>query len=111
LRTAENSRIALRWSDQSILRFGALTELEILPSKSPHTLLACACARATSLPPAFSWVNAKAIVDVAGEPGHMDIAFAWGDEFQRGRANTSGATSSQNMPLRWSFSDGISKIQ
>ena len=29
--TAENSRVALRWSDQSIVPFGASTELEILP--------------------------------------------------------------------------------
>jgi hypothetical protein len=31
LHTAANSRVALRWSDQSILTFGASTELEILP--------------------------------------------------------------------------------
>ena len=37
LRTGANSRIALRWSDQSILSFGALTELEILPPDSPDT--------------------------------------------------------------------------
>ncbi len=33
LRTGPNSRVALRWSDQSIVTFGASTELEILP---PH---------------------------------------------------------------------------
>ncbi|MCX6896129.1 MAG: FecR domain-containing protein [Verrucomicrobia bacterium] len=33
LRTGPNSRCALRWSDQSIISFGASTELEILP---PH---------------------------------------------------------------------------
>ncbi len=33
LRTGANSRLALRWSDQSVLPVGALTELEILP---PH---------------------------------------------------------------------------
>jgi len=31
LRTGANTRIALRWSDQSVISFGALTELEILP--------------------------------------------------------------------------------
>ena len=34
LRTGVNSRVALRWSDQSIVPFGASTELEILP---PHS--------------------------------------------------------------------------
>src|SRR5437867_3260653 len=34
LRTGPNSRVTLRWSDQSVASFGALTELEILP---PHT--------------------------------------------------------------------------
>src|SRR5262245_12434050 len=33
LRTATNSRVALRWSDRSVVSFGASTELEILP---PH---------------------------------------------------------------------------
>ena len=33
--TAENSRVALRWSDQSIVPFGASTELEILPPDAP----------------------------------------------------------------------------
>ena len=37
LRTGANSRIALRWSDQSVLLFGALTELEILPPDSSNT--------------------------------------------------------------------------
>ncbi|MEI6197402.1 MAG: FecR family protein, partial [Verrucomicrobiota bacterium] len=31
IHTADNSRVALRWSDQSIVPFGAATELEILP--------------------------------------------------------------------------------
>lgn len=35
IRTAENSRVALRWSDQSIVPFGASTELEILPPDAP----------------------------------------------------------------------------
>jgi len=35
IRTGENSRVALRWSDQSIVPFGASTELEILPPDSP----------------------------------------------------------------------------
>jgi Tfp pilus assembly protein PilF len=34
IHTADNSRVALRWSDQSILPFGAATELEILPPDS-----------------------------------------------------------------------------
>jgi tetratricopeptide (TPR) repeat protein len=34
LRTGENSRVALRWSDQSIVPFGASTELEVLPPNS-----------------------------------------------------------------------------
>jgi Tfp pilus assembly protein PilF len=33
LRTGPNSRVFIHWSDQSVLSFGALTELEILP---PH---------------------------------------------------------------------------
>ena len=33
--TADNSRVALRWSDQSVVPFGASTELEILPPDSP----------------------------------------------------------------------------
>jgi Tfp pilus assembly protein PilF len=37
LRTAADSRVALRWSDQSILSFGASTEIEILPPDSPDT--------------------------------------------------------------------------
>jgi tetratricopeptide (TPR) repeat protein len=35
LRTGANSRIALRWSDQSVIAFGASTELEILPPRTP----------------------------------------------------------------------------
>jgi Tfp pilus assembly protein PilF len=35
LRTSANSRIALRWSDQSVIAFGASTELEVLPPPSP----------------------------------------------------------------------------
>ena len=35
IHTAENSRVALRWSDQSIVPFGASTELEILPPDAP----------------------------------------------------------------------------
>ena len=35
LRTGANSRVALRWSDQSVITFGASTELEILPPHSP----------------------------------------------------------------------------
>ncbi|MEI9962529.1 MAG: TonB-dependent receptor [Limisphaerales bacterium] len=34
LRTGANSRIALRWSGQSVISFGAMTELEILPPES-----------------------------------------------------------------------------
>ena len=34
IHTADNSRVALRWSDQSIVPFGASTELEILPPDS-----------------------------------------------------------------------------
>jgi hypothetical protein len=35
IHTAANSRVALRWSDQSIVPFGASTELEILPPDAP----------------------------------------------------------------------------
>jgi Tfp pilus assembly protein PilF len=35
LRTGANSRIALRWSDQSVIVFGASTELEVLPPRAP----------------------------------------------------------------------------
>lgn len=35
LRTGPNSRVALRWSDQSVVAFGALTEIEILPPHAP----------------------------------------------------------------------------
>src|SRR5262245_25026715 len=31
LRTSANSRVTLRWSDQSVVPFGSLTEIEILP--------------------------------------------------------------------------------
>ena len=34
LRTGHNSRVALRWSDQSVVPFGASTELEILPPQN-----------------------------------------------------------------------------
>jgi Tfp pilus assembly protein PilF len=34
VRTGANSRVALRWSDQSVVPFGASTELEILPPNS-----------------------------------------------------------------------------
>ncbi len=34
LRTGANSRVALLWSDQSVVPFGASTELEILPPDS-----------------------------------------------------------------------------
>lgn len=35
LSTGPNSRVTIRWSDQSILRFGAETEIEILPPRAP----------------------------------------------------------------------------
>jgi Tfp pilus assembly protein PilF len=38
IHTAANSRIALRWSDQSVLLFSASTELEILPPDSSGNL-------------------------------------------------------------------------
>lgn len=37
LRTGPNSRMALRWSDQSVVPFGALTEVEILPPSAAGT--------------------------------------------------------------------------
>src|SRR5882672_5561202 len=37
LRTGPNSRATLRWSDQSVVPFGALTEIEILPANQPET--------------------------------------------------------------------------
>ena len=36
LRTGANSRIALLWSDRSVVSFGALTEVEVLPPDSAH---------------------------------------------------------------------------
>ncbi len=36
LRTGPNSRVLLRWSDQSVVPFGALTEIEILPAHQPE---------------------------------------------------------------------------
>ena len=36
LRTGANTRVALRWSDQSIISFDALTEIEILPPAAPN---------------------------------------------------------------------------
>ncbi|HTB82641.1 MAG TPA: TonB-dependent receptor [Candidatus Sulfotelmatobacter sp.] len=36
IRTGRDSRVALRWSDQSIIAFGASTELEILPPNSSN---------------------------------------------------------------------------
>ncbi len=38
LRTGPNSRVTLRWSDQSVVPFGALTEIEILPPALPGSL-------------------------------------------------------------------------
>lgn len=38
LRTGPNSRVTLLWSDQSVVPFGALTELEILPPDQPGSL-------------------------------------------------------------------------
>lgn len=35
LRTGPNSRVVLRWSDQSVVPFGALSEIEILPPDAP----------------------------------------------------------------------------
>lgn len=34
LRTAPNSRVALRWSDQSVVPIGAITEIEVLPPQA-----------------------------------------------------------------------------
>jgi hypothetical protein len=34
LRTGANSRMALLWSDRSVVSFGALTEVEVLPPNS-----------------------------------------------------------------------------
>jgi Tfp pilus assembly protein PilF len=36
LRTGTDSRVAFRWSDQSIMQFNASTELEVLPPDSPN---------------------------------------------------------------------------
>jgi len=36
LRTGANSRVALLWSDRSVVSFGALTEIEVLPPDSPN---------------------------------------------------------------------------
>jgi hypothetical protein len=38
LRTGEDSRVTLRWSDQSVLSFAALTEIEILPPDKTDSL-------------------------------------------------------------------------
>ncbi len=38
LRTGVNSRVAIRWSDQCVIAFGASTELEIEPPPSPEAL-------------------------------------------------------------------------
>ena len=38
LRTGSNSRVTLRWSDQSVVPFGALSEIEILPPDKPDSL-------------------------------------------------------------------------
>ncbi len=38
IHTAADSRVALRWSDRSIVPFGASTELEILPPDAPGSL-------------------------------------------------------------------------
>jgi tetratricopeptide (TPR) repeat protein len=37
LRTGPNSRVTIRWSDQSVVTFGALTVMEILPPDQPGT--------------------------------------------------------------------------
>src|SRR5262245_6496549 len=36
LRTGPNSRVTVRWSEQSAVSFGALTELEIMPPHAPE---------------------------------------------------------------------------
>jgi Tfp pilus assembly protein PilF len=36
LRTGPNSRVVLRWSDQSVVPFGAMTEIEVLPPHRPE---------------------------------------------------------------------------
>ena len=36
LRTGPNGRVLLRWSDQSVVPFGAMTEIEILPANQPE---------------------------------------------------------------------------
>jgi len=38
LRTGPNTRVTLRWSEQSICSFGALTEIEILPPHASEAL-------------------------------------------------------------------------
>src|SRR5690348_4789626 len=38
LRTEANSRVVLRWSDQSVVSYGALSEVEILPPEDPQGL-------------------------------------------------------------------------
>jgi tetratricopeptide (TPR) repeat protein len=37
LRTGLDSRVAFRWSDQSVISFNALTEVEVLPPDSPNS--------------------------------------------------------------------------
>src|SRR5881628_3645989 len=38
LRSAVNSRVTLRWSDSSVVPFGALTEIEIMPVEAQSGL-------------------------------------------------------------------------
>jgi Tfp pilus assembly protein PilF len=47
LRTGADSRGALRWSDQSIMRIGPLTEMEILPPDRPEALAGLHLVRGT----------------------------------------------------------------
>ena len=38
LRTDDNSRVTILWSDRSVIPLGALTEIEVLPRDTPHSL-------------------------------------------------------------------------
>ena len=61
LRTGINSRVVLRWSGQSIITFGAATELEILP---PHT---------TGAEPGLQLWRGLLSFFHRGEPGRIQI--------------------------------------
>lgn len=86
LRTSTNSRVALRWSDRSVVSFGASTELEILP---PHAQDAQSGLRLTKgiisffhrdKPGRIRVLTRGAVAGIEGTEFVLQVASANGDE-------------------------------